>query len=153
MSILKRLVTKMAVTGEAERDVVLPDGSTITLRPLNNAQTTAAFGIVSTTILRKVAGDKEELEDTDAPPILFQDDTILRARTIALIAYAIKKVDDDPILEEGASRNEELKLRREMLLDLLDMEEALIDLLHNEYNELLKSRRAFFRDIAKNAEK
>lgn len=150
MGILKQLVSRMANTGEVERDVPLPDGTIITLRPLNNAQTTAAFGIVTTDILRKAAGDKEDLADKS---ILLQNDTILRARTIALMAYAVKKIDGELIIDEHATRSEELEIRREVLVDLLDMEEALIDLLHTQYNELTNSRREFFRDVVKSAEK
>lgn len=146
MSIIKKLVSKMAVTGEIERDVTLPDGSVLTLRPLSPSQTSAAYGLVSIDVLRKVNGDKES-------KLMYQQDTIERTRTIALIAFAIKKVDDNEVMERDLSRSEELEERKEMFMDLLDMEENVLDLLSVEYNELNVSRRKFFSDGIKNAEK
>lgn len=146
MSMIKKLVTKMALSGEIERDVQLPEGAVITLRPLAPSQTSAAYGMVSIEMLRKVNGDRDS-------KLMYQQDTIERARTIALIAYAIKKIDDEEVVERDISRSDELKEREEIFKDLLDMEENALDLLSKEYNELNVSRRKFFADGIKNAEK
>lgn len=146
MTILKKLVTKLAMSGEVEHDVLLPDGSSITLRPLTPAQSSAAYGMVTLDVLRKANGDKKE-------ELLYQNDTLARARTVALLAFSIKKIDGEEVLERDITRAEELEERQTMFLELLDMEEPVLDLLATEQANFSNARRDFFADRVKNVEK
>lgn len=143
MSLVGDIIKSVAREGEIQHEFNVK-GTRFVFRPLNLDEMLIADGMIDMDKLRKKYGAKD---------LVVLNDTIQKARTVALVALATKTVNGKKPVDEKVTKEEQFKQLEEFRDELMDAGTAFVDRLIVEYNRMVDKERDFFADLDENAEK
>lgn len=136
MSILKSVIASLANVGSFEKEVTVGETKFV-LRVLDNEQMLLADSLVDANkYLEKTAG--EQRDDLR----VFQS-TIDTLRSITRLAFVIKAIDGVSVVK-AQDRKEQIKEIEDFRDDIARLDPIIVNLLNDEYNQLVKERTEFF---------
>lgn len=143
MSLVGDLIKSVAQEGEIIHEFTIK-GLKFVMHPLSLDKVLIADGMIDMANLRKRHGVKD---------LVVLNDTIQKARTIALVALATKTVNGKPPVDEAATKEEQFKQLEEFRDELMGLGAGFVDKLILEYNKLVAKEKDFFADLENNTEK
>ena len=143
MSLVGDIIKSVAKEGEIHHEFSVK-GVKFVFRPLNLDEMLIADGMIDMDKLQKKYGAKD---------LVVLNDTIQKARTIALVALSTKTVNGKQPVDKDASLEEQFRQLGEFRDELMDSGTAFVDRLILEYNKMVDKEREFFRDLDENVEK
>lgn len=143
MSLVGDMIKSVSQEGKIEHKFTIKKLKFV-MCPLDLDEMLIADGMIDIEKLRKKFGAKD---------LVVLNDTIQKARTIALVALATKTVNGKPPVDESISLEEQFKQLEEFRDELMGSGTAFVDRLILEYNKMVDKERAFFADLDENVEK
>lgn len=143
MSLVGDLIKSVVQEGEIVHEFTVKSLKFV-MRPLNLDEMLIADGMIDIEKIRKKHGAKD---------LVVLNDTIQKARTVALVALATKTVNGKPPVDKETTIEDQFKQLEEFRDELMGSGTAFVDRLIIEYNKLVDKERAFFKDLEENVEK
>lgn len=143
MSLVGDMIKSVAQEGEIVHKFTIKKLKFV-MSPLKLDQLIIADGMIDIDKLREKYGAKD---------LVILNDTIQKARTIALVTLATKTVNGKPPVDVEATKEEQFKQLEEFRDELMDAGSAFVDRLIVEYNKMVNKEKEFFADLDENVEK
>lgn len=143
MSLVGDIIKSVAKEGEITHEFSIKKINFV-FRPLNLDEMIIADGMIDIEKIRKKYGAKD---------LIVLNDTIQKARTIALVTLATKTVNGKQPVDKNASLEDQFKQLEEFRDELMDSGTAFVDRLILEYNKMVDKEREFFKELDENVEK
>lgn len=143
MSLVKDAIQSMIQKGKIQHDFEM-NGTKITMEVLTTEEQLLADSLV----------DPEKIKDKyGADQLNTFRDTIEKYRTIAQIAFSIKKVNGKSPVDTKATLSDQFVQRIEFRDELNELDVVMLDLMIGEYRRLIDKQRSFLEKVEENAKK
>lgn len=142
MSLLKETIQSLAKKGKIEKEVTL-HGMKIILGTLSTEEQILSESIVSHKSLR-------EKYNADQDSFMTLQDTLLKHRSVSILCFAIKSIDEKQPVDTSKNLEEQFKERLEFRDELLELDANTIDFLLKEYNVLMDENKKVYEDLNEN---
>lgn len=144
MSLVASAIRGLAEKGRLTKESTVKDVK-FELEILTTEEQLLADGMVDTDALKKKYGAGDVYST--------YPDTISKMRTLAILTFAIKKVNGAPVVDEEKTIVEQFKQRLEFKDELAELGTVIVDKLYKDYRSLTDQQRELFADIEENVEK
>lgn len=144
MSLVKDAIKSLAAKGKVDSEFTIL-GTKFVMEALTMEEQLITDGFVDIDVMKK----KYDTEDR----ISTYPDMIGKCRSMAMVTFAIKKVNNISPVDETLSAAEQFKQRVELRDELMELGPAVIDQLIQKYNALAMKQKEFFADLEGNVGK